>query len=210
MALSVIGSSFKIYWASPTPESWFWLSVTLSRIQSLYCRIVLDDINTIHFLASLTDGLFELAASYAGCNAPLVGTFFGAAIAMHGLYTSCAFIIPNDLSPNHASTISAMMYVLGATVCIFVPIIFARLAPNVRLNDFLSSSHQDCTILNVFFYACSRYGVVVDSRMETNILDYYGLANVENSAVCSVGLSRSSTMELQIRGYYLGEFFFCS
>lgn len=82
----------------------------------------------------MTDGLFELAASYAACNAPLVGTFFGAAIAMHGLYTSCAFINPNDLSPNYASTICAMMYVLGATASIFMPLIFARLAPNVWRN----------------------------------------------------------------------------
>lgn len=119
------------------------------------------------FTASLADGIFQLAASFSGCNASLVGTFFSVAIAIHGLHTSCTYINPNDLSPNYASTISALMYALGASLSIFIPIIFARLAPNVSKWFALKTNKkykQDQIFIANACVACSKQSLILEWR----------------------------------------------
>lgn len=93
--------------------------------RKLICKICLICV------ASFTDGLFQLAASYAGCNVKLAGSLFAVSIAAQGLHSSCTFVNPMDLSPNFAATISAMLYGSSSMMGAVAPIIFGALSPNV-------------------------------------------------------------------------------
>lgn len=88
-------------------------------------------INMTFSLASLSDAGLQVAASYAACNADLAGTLFGGAIVIRGLYSSSAYIIPADLTPRYAATISAMAFTITGVMGIFIPLLVTSLTPNV-------------------------------------------------------------------------------
>lgn len=127
-AASVTGSSRRAIWISQARENCFSSSVGLIPMFEWQLNLMFR----LHCIAAcLIDGTSALGASYAGCNAHLVGQMFAVSIAMQGLLTSSLYVIPTDLSPNYAGTISAMMYSIACITSIFSPIIIGYLAPNV-------------------------------------------------------------------------------
>lgn len=83
------------------------------------------------YAASTVNGLFIIAASYAGCNALLVGLFFTIAAGVHGLPAASVVINPIDLSPNYAGTIVGLSNGISSAAGIVVPSIIGLLTPNV-------------------------------------------------------------------------------
>lgn len=82
-------------------------------------------------LASGIDGCFIIMASYAGCNAMLVGLFFTISVGAEGFLTSSMLVNPMDLSPNYSGTITGMGNGIGSLMGIAVPSIIGLLTPNV-------------------------------------------------------------------------------
>lgn len=81
--------------------------------------------------ASIIDGVFVIAASYAGCDAILVGLFFTIAVGAQGLHTSSTMINAMDLSPNYAGTITGISNGISSCTGIVVPWIIGVMTPNV-------------------------------------------------------------------------------
>lgn len=79
-----------------------------------------------------------IAASYAGCNALVVGCLFAVAVASQGVQISNLVINVMDLSPNYTATISGMIGAIGSTLGILAPVIVGFLTPHVRLLIVLS------------------------------------------------------------------------
>lgn len=72
-----------------------------------------------------------IAASYAGCNALLVGCMLAIAVASQGVQISIIMINSIDLSPNFAATIAAVTTSMSASNGLIVPVIVGFLTPNV-------------------------------------------------------------------------------
>lgn len=65
-----------------------------------------------------------MAAAYAGCDATMVGLFFIVSAGAQGLLPVSTFMVPMDLSPNYAGTITAIANGIGSTTGVFEPWIF--------------------------------------------------------------------------------------
>lgn len=95
-----------------------------------------------------------------------------------------------------------MVYLLATSVSVFVPVIFARLAPNVssRLKSFCNIHDQ---LYCAVFYFHTAAAVIGDG-MATDILDHCRHATVENLLVCRLGFGRDAAMEfIRISNYQL-------
>lgn len=75
-----------------------------------------------------------MLAAYAGCDANMVGLYFIISAGSQGLLPASTFMVPMDLSPNYAGTITAITDGLGSITGVFEPWIFGLLTPNVSTN----------------------------------------------------------------------------
>lgn len=85
----------------------------------------------VTFAAAIIDGSFVLAASYAGCDAMMVGLFFVISVGSQGFLATSSLMNPMDLSPNFAGTITGLTNGIGSITGIMVPYVIGVLTPNV-------------------------------------------------------------------------------
>lgn len=96
--------------------------------------------------ASLVDAVFLIIASYAGCNALIVGCMFSIAVASQGVQVCNMMINMIDLTPNFTATIAGLLGATSSLGGFAVPVIVGYLTPHVsgikeKINNWSSSPH---------------------------------------------------------------------
>lgn len=142
--------------------------------------------------ASAIDGTFIIAASYAGCNAMLVGLFFTIAVGAQGFHTASTMINPMDLSPNYAGTITGIANGISSCTGIIVPSIIGILTPKVR-ESLWKLIKQWWTIC--LYILCYSLSTVTGLRMAHRFLDHFSHTHCQNNRFHCMGIRKSSIME---------------
>ncbi|KAH8328115.1 hypothetical protein KR067_004136 [Drosophila pandora] len=98
-------------------------------------------------IAAFGPGIFIVAASYAGCNRPLVVGLFTIAMGTMGSYYAGMKLTPLDMSPNYAGTLMAMTNGIAA-ICGFVaPYVVGVMTPNANMTEWRVVFWLSCGIL---------------------------------------------------------------
>ncbi|KAH8260040.1 putative inorganic phosphate cotransporter [Drosophila bipectinata] len=86
-------------------------------------------------IAAFGPGIFMVAASYAGCNRPLVVILFTLAMGTMGSYYAGMKLSPLDMSPNYAGTLMAMTNGIAACAGLVSPYVAGLLTPNANMTE---------------------------------------------------------------------------
>lgn len=145
------------------------------------------------FVAGFFPALFLVAASYAGCNRPLVVISFIVAMGFLGNYFPGLRVNALDLSPNYAASIISIVNGAGSLTGILVPAFVGFMTPDVRPGDFLFPINCLCW-RKYFIY--TRLIISVNTRaMENSFLGCVCCGHGENCDLFNLGIRRCSTME---------------
>lgn len=96
----------------------------------------------------MVDGCFVIAATYAGCDALVVGIFFAVSVGATGLQTSSLYVNAIDLSPNYSGTICGFSSTFGALAGTLGPALVGFLTPNVSRSS--STNYPNQTYMYIF------------------------------------------------------------